>query len=181
MNSLRLFLILTITAGAIVVATSVSSARSARLSAGSKSQVASSIAIGTAELERELKLAHSATAKYNTVKQAEADGYIQDVYLSGEGLHYFNPEFYDDGVFDIEHPEVLLYVPDDHGTLHLAALEYLVPYDPNAPIPPAPEGFTGNEDEWRAGQEGFPEWALNAWVWTYNPEGVFSHDNPLVP
>jgi hypothetical protein len=188
MKTLRLFLILTITAGVVVLATAGSKAHSPGLATNKKAQVShrsskalATLSFGNTELDRDLQRAYAATAKYNSLNKALADGYLEDVYESGEGKHYFNPEFYDDGVFDIEHPEALLYVPDENGHLRLGALEYLVPYDPNAPLPPAPDGFSGSDDVWRAGDEGFPEWALNAWIWTNNPDGIFSKENPLVP
>ena len=130
---------------------------------------------------RELGRALIATAKYNDVRRAVADGYVPDIYESGEGLHYFNPALYD-GTFDIEHPEVLLYVPVA-GTNHLrlVGLEYAVPIDPPGSSQPAPAGFTGNADVWRNSPEGFPEWALDVWIWSYNPNGIFAPKNPRVP
>ena len=182
MNRLRFFLILAITAGFVVPssASNLDSSTKAKLSQNHTRMTRFS-AFANSELTRELQRAFAVSAKYQNVSQAEADGYIPDVYEEGEGFHYFQPDYYDDGVFDIDHPETLLYVPDEHGKLRLAALEYLVPYDPDSPIPPAPDGFTGDDDVWRAGQEGFPEWALNVWIWAYNPDGVFASKNPLVP
>lgn len=184
MKTFRIFLMLSAFATAMVFTTSGTIAgkrNSTPRTIAPATHQSSVVLFGNAALDRDLKTAYAATAKYNSVKKAEADGYLVDVYEEGEGLHYFNPAFYEDGVIDIERPEAILYVPDENGHLHLAALEYLLPYDPNAPLPPAPEGFAGNEDVWRSGDEGFPEWALNVWIWTYNPDGVFAKLNPLVP
>ena len=131
---------------------------------------------------RELGRALVATARYNDVKHAVADGYVLDgEYEPGEGLHYVNFSLLD-ATFDIEHPEVLLYVPVT-GTKHLrlVALEYVVPIDTPDTPPPPPAGFTGNADVWRMMSEGFPDWSLNVWIWDYNPDGIFAFKNPRVP
>jgi len=129
--------------------------------------------------EQELARARIATAKYHDVAQAEADGYTSiDLYLSGEGFHYVNFSLIDEN-FDPEHPEVLLYAPvPGESRLELVGVEYLVPLALSAD---APEGFTGDADQWRRDTEGFGLWELNAWIWLHNPEGIFGHDNPRVP
>lgn len=128
---------------------------------------------------QELAAAREGTAKYHNVEQAIADGYVSiDLYLSGEGFHYVNFSLID-GTFDPAHPEVLLYVPvPGENRLKLVGLEYLVPLNLSAG---PPDGFTGDSDEWREDSEGFGFWETNAWVWMNNPEGIFAHDNPLIP
>lgn len=133
----------------------------------------------SAATERELARARSATAKYHDIAQAEADGYVNfDLYESGEGFHYVKFSLID-GNFDPAQPEMLLYSPvPGENRLELAGVEYLVPLALSAD---APEGFTGDADQWRDDMEGFGLWELNAWIWLHNPEGVFAHDNPRVP
>ena len=129
--------------------------------------------------EHELAQARAATAKYRDIAQAEADGYVNfNLHLPGEGFHYIKFSLLD-GNFDPEQPESLLYtlVPGENR-LELAGVEYLVPTALSAD---APEGFTGDADEWGHDTEGFGLWELNAWIWLHNPEGVFGHDNPRVP
>src|SRR6476659_1032126 len=109
--------------------------------------------------QKELTAARSATAKYHDVSQAEADGYINiGFYLPGEGYHFVNFGLID-GNFEHEHPEVLLYIPDEDGDLRLVGVEYLVPLSANPP-----EGFYGDQDVWRSDTEGFGLWELNAWI-----------------
>ena len=130
-------------------------------------------------LDEELALAGSATAKYHSVEAAEADGYISiDFCEPGEGCHWLNPS-YVDGTFDAEHPEILLYAPGENGKLRLVAVEYIAPI----PLLPggAPEGFTGDEDEWREDTEGAGLWELTVWLWLHNPNGMFEQHNPRVP
>ncbi|MGH9782811.1 MAG: hypothetical protein ACREBD_13080 [Blastocatellia bacterium] len=141
---------------------------------------ASASAVGANDLSaathRELARARRATAKYHDVANAEADGYINiSLYISGEGHHYVNPSLID-AIFDPEKPEVLLYAnhPGESG-LKLAAVEYLIPDSL-----PAPAGFTGDADVWQL-EPPFPVWALNAWIWLNNPNGIFTFGNPRVP
>jgi hypothetical protein len=79
-----------------------------------------------------------------------------------------------DPVFDIREPEILVYNKDEKGNQELVAVEYAVPLSL-----PRPEGFTGTNDVWKD-DSGFPFWLLHAWVWSYNPDGVFNWTNPLV-
>ena len=44
----------------------------------------------------------------------------------------------------------------------------------------APAGFVGRADEWDANQA-FNLWTLHAWVYEFNPDGVFAPMNPRVP
>lgn len=143
----------------------------------------SALALGkkpfSAATEQELARARSATARYHDVAQAVADGYTDiNFYLSGEGFHYVKFSLID-AIFDPEQPEVLLYARvSGESRLELVGLEYLVPLSLSTN---APEGFTGDADQWGMDTEGFGLWELNAWIWLHNPEGVFSHDNPRVP
>jgi hypothetical protein len=126
----------------------------------------------------ELARARAATAKYHDVAVAIADGYVQGGYGPGEGFHFVNKSLID-CTFDLEHPETLLYIPSDEG-MKLVGVEYSVP---NKCTPTAPEGFTGDADEWEGpNAEGRPVWALVAWLWLANPNGVFAEPpHPHIP
>lgn len=122
----------------------------------------------------ELQQARAATAKYRNIDNALRDGYADiAVDVEGMGHHFMNTALVDD-VFDIRHPEILVYNKNDDGTQVLVAVEYAVPL-----TSPMPEGFTGSNDVWN-GTSGFPFWLLHAWVWAYNPDGVFNWTNPDV-
>ena len=123
----------------------------------------------------ELARARRATAKYQDVENAVAAGYVDvNLYTPGEGFHFVKESLIDT-TFDPAKPEVLLYAnPGDDG-LRLVAVEYLSPDSS-----PAPEGFTGDADEWEL-EPPFPVWMVNAWIWLHNPDGVFSFANPRVP
>jgi hypothetical protein len=122
----------------------------------------------------ELQQARAATAKYRNIDNAIKDGYA-DIAVDVEhmGHHYMNTNLVD-GTFDIRHPEILVYNRDANGKQVLVAVEYAVPL-----TDPMPEGFTGSQDVWN-GTSGFPLWLLHAWVWAYNPDGVFNWTNEAV-
>lgn len=125
----------------------------------------------------ELKLARAASARYQNIGNAVADGYVDiQVVLPNMGFHYMKAAYLDNQ-FQIDKPEILVYNKKDNGQIELVAVEYAVPI----PLMPnqAPEGFTGNSDVWSY-NTGFNLWLLHAWVWKNNPDGVFHATNPLV-
>ena len=122
----------------------------------------------------ELQQARAATAKYNNVENAIRDGYVDiAVDVQHMGHHYMKPLIVD-GTFDITHPEILVYNRNERGVQQLVAVEYAVPLSFAMP-----EGFTGSSDVWK-GDSGFPFWLVHAWVWSYNPDGVFNWTNPTI-
>ncbi|MDB5198071.1 MAG: hypothetical protein JWO92_34 [Chitinophagaceae bacterium] len=122
----------------------------------------------------ELQQARAATARYRNIENALKDGYTNiGVDVENMGHHYMNPSLVD-GTFDIRKPEILVYNGHDDGTQELVAVEYAVPLSA-----PMPEGFTGSADVWN-GTSGFPLWLVHAWVWAYNPDGVFNWTNSSV-
>jgi hypothetical protein len=122
-----------------------------------------------------LASARKATARFHRVEQAEAEGYINLNFCEeGEGCHWLNPSLLD-GQFDPTRPEILLYVRDGDGW-RLVAVEYVVPLSLSPGV--APEGFTGDADQWREDSEGVGLWELTAWIWLHNPNGMFEQHNP---
>ena len=124
----------------------------------------------------ELARARNATAKYHDFDRADNDGYEFLHCVEGEGREYVNWSLVDCN-FDIEHPEALHYIPEGDG-LRLVGVEYVVLAACTAT---APEGFTGDEDEWEFEAEGLPIWATRAAIWMPNPEGMFADKNPNIP
>jgi hypothetical protein len=120
-----------------------------------------------------------ATAKYHNIERAIKDGYADiDVVMPNMGYHYMKSEYVDD-TFEVGKPELLVYSKNPHnGKMRLVAVEYAVPIEltPDSP----PDGFTGNADVWSYNTD-FGLWLLHAWVWKWNPDGVFNPTNPLVP
>lgn len=125
----------------------------------------------------ELQRARAATAKYKNFDNALRDGYENiNVVLPNMGYHYMNPDLLDATV-DPRYPEILVYNKRADGSFYLSAVEYAVPLDLSAT---APAGFSGSSDVWTR-NTGFGLWLLHAWVWQYNPAGVFNPTNPDVP
>ena len=92
------------------------------------------------------------------------------------GWHFLNPNLLD-GEFVPTEPEILVYEVDCDGTYKLVALEYAIPLELSAK---PPRGFIGKNDVWFE-DLGFQLWTLHAWVFDYNPDGVFQKFNPRVP
>lgn len=125
----------------------------------------------------ELKQARAVTARYEVMSNALADGYADiNVVRQNMGFHLMRSALVD-SIFDPLRPELLVYNKMHNGEIQLVAVEYAVPIElrPNE----APAGFTGNADVWKRDTD-FGLWLLHAWVWEYNPEGVFNPTNPLV-
>ena len=121
----------------------------------------------------ELQQAKIATARYNDFQQAINDGYVDiNVIVPEMGYHYLKMDNLD-GTFDYAKPEILVYNKEENGRMKLVALEYATPL---SATPPA--GFTGDQDVWSVYQGVL--WTLHAWVWEYNPAGVFNPTNPLI-
>lgn len=122
----------------------------------------------------QLQQARAATAKYRNIENAVKDGYA-DIEVNVEHMgHHFMKTAIVDSVFDITQPEILVYNMNEKGKQELVAVEYAIPL-----TYPRPEGFSGSSDVWKD-DSGFPLWLLHAWVWAYNPDGVFNWTNPEV-
>ena len=125
---------------------------------------------------QELIQAREATIRYKDINNAIHDGYVDiHVVMENMGYHYQKVSIVD-SVFDVKHPELLVYNKNSDGTFRLVAVEYAVPLDKSAN---APAGFTGNKDVWDH-NDGFGLWLLHAWVWDFNPDGVFNPTNTRV-
>jgi hypothetical protein len=165
-------------------------------------------ALTYAELQNtatELESARKATAKYQDVHAAEADGY-QAVggEMPGMGLHYvltMEPKS-----FDVEKPPILLYVknPAPQTGYSLGGVGYFwnAPEGPdgqplNPPFPKSlalwhqhenicvlphlynPHGLTESQCTEKGGHFiAKSQWLVHAWIWRDNPTGVFSAENP---
>ena len=120
----------------------------------------------------------TATARFQDVSQALAEQYVDiGVFIPHMGHHYMRQDLVD-GHFDLEHPELLVYADDPcGGALQLVAVEYAIPLELSKRMP---QGFVGRFDQWDPNDD-FGLWTLHAWVWKYNPDGVFAPLNPQVP
>jgi hypothetical protein len=160
--------------------------------------------VGVSAGRSDLRTARAATARFHDLGLAKATGYglppapaplhecISSFDDSGAmGFHYIKGDLLDT-VVDPARPEALVFAPDKHGKLKLAALEYVVFQDPwnakwladHGPGVPVemPQLF---------GQEFMPVsapnryeipafYALHVWLWNDNPSGLFAPFNPSV-
>jgi hypothetical protein len=126
----------------------------------------------------QLDQARQAAAKFADPADAEKAGYLDiGLFIPKMGWHYLNPKLRDDGKFDWTRPELLVYADDPcGGKRKLVAVEYAIPLSMSKR---APAGFVGRADEWEANLT-FELWTLHAWVYEFNPDGVFAPFNPRV-
>lgn len=125
----------------------------------------------------QLEAVRQAAARYLDVDHAIADGYVDiGVFFPNMGWHYLKGDLLDDR-FEATAPELLVYADDPcGGKRRLVAVEYAVPLDLSKR---APSGFAGSADTWSV-NSAFGLWTLHAWVYEYNPDGVFAPNNPRV-
>lgn len=138
----------------------------------------------TETLDTQLKKVRKAAMRYRSFEQAKKAGYAEPYpfnpspYVPNMGFHYINVGLID-GEFDLEKPEILLYLPNEQGKLKLVGVEYAIPL---AISPTPPEGFMGDDDHWHLNPNvAGGSWTLHAWVVMDNPDGVFAEFNPNVP
>jgi hypothetical protein len=143
---------------------------------------------GNGPLPPELREVRAATARYNDVNLAIADGYIAASPCESSpdgtmGIHYFNPALAAPGV-DPLHPEVLLYLPTGTGGVKLVGVEY---FQADADQDKGTsddrpylfgQGFQGPMD---GHNPQMPiHYDLHVWVHEANPSGVFAQWNPAI-
>jgi hypothetical protein len=127
----------------------------------------------------QLQQTRAATARYRNFNNAIKDSFEDiSVVVPNMGYHFMKKKIVDK-VFDIRRPEILVYNKKEDGSFELGAVEFAIPIDPSNPREKAPEGFIGNADEWER-NETFGLWLLHAWVWNFNPDGIFHETNPRV-
>jgi hypothetical protein len=135
------------------------------------------VAIPAGAGQSELSQVRAATARYHSVTQAEMAGYgsFLDCFDSadgGMGQHYVDGSIIDDGVADPLRPEALVYEVDG-AKLTLVGVEWVeVGAASDTPLVLFAEAFNYNSD--------LGVWALHAWIWRDNPDGMFADFNPEV-
>lgn len=153
----------------------------------------------SAAANKDLSAARRASAKYNQVENALADGYVPMgacvlLPTGGEGVHYVNFDLLGQPP-QVEKPSILTYEKDQSGTPRLAAVEYFTPvfvggapwFAPQPPPPPpdsnpAPVLFEHTFDGPMAGHfDGMPwHYDLHVYLWESNPAGIFNATNPRI-
>ena len=125
----------------------------------------------------QLETVRQAASRFFDVQVALDEGYIDiEVVIPHMGRHLLKPQLLD-AHFELTQPELLVYEPDCDGSLRLVAVEYAVP---TSLASKPPQGFIGDSDVW-FNDTGFKLWTLHAWVYDFNPAGVFEPFNPRLP
>ncbi|MGH7385973.1 MAG: hypothetical protein ACREKG_12430 [Candidatus Rokuibacteriota bacterium] len=140
-----------------------------------------------------VKEARTATARFNSVTQAERSGYgpfpagvpLHECIMAlddsgGMGIHWVNGNLLNDELDELT-PEVLVYAPRPNGLLELVALEYVI-FDSAVPAGTTPTVFgedltlvpAGNRYEIPA------FWQKHIWLYEDNEAGLFADFNPSV-
>ena len=120
-----------------------------------------------------------ATAKFHNVGAAERAGYHRLLACfdlpgtGGMGQHYVNTDLLDAAVTPGQ-PEAMVYEVDG-GRLQLVAVEYIIPL---SAWESAAKPRLFGKDFTRIDSLGL--WALHAWIWRPNPNGMFENYNPSV-
>jgi hypothetical protein len=144
---------------------------------------------GDGALSPELQDVRAAVARYHSFEQAEQDGYA---IRAGEpcvasplgtmGVHALNAALMADDAIDPARPEILLYVPDEQGSLKLVGVEYWkADADQNlATANDRPSLFGQSFQGPMPGHNPtMPmHYDLHAWVAEENASGVFAMFNP---
>jgi len=132
-------------------------------------------------IEQILPLVKQVTQPFVDFNAAQTAGYnaqltacFENPPIGGMGFHYGNPALID-GVVQALKPEILLYEPQQNGTLLFVGVEYVVPYTAwTKPNPPAIAGVAFHRND------AFGLWVLHAWVGKSNPRGTLFDWNPTV-
>jgi hypothetical protein len=120
-----------------------------------------------------------ATDRYHNLKAAIDDGFVllHPCEVRPDegpvGIVYVNFTRVLDGVIDPALPDALIYEPKPNGREKLVGVEFAV----LASAGQSPPTYLGNVFQL---EEEFGVFALHAWVWKTNPEGLFAETNPRV-
>jgi hypothetical protein len=96
--------------------------------------------------------------------------------VGGMGYHYINTDLLDTKLNPLT-PEAMVYSSTPEGRLKLGAVEYIVPaalWDQDHSEPPMVLGQHLHLNP------ALGVYILHAWIWRYNPSGIFQDWNPMV-
>ena len=121
------------------------------------------------------------TDRYRNIETAKAEGFVllhDCESRPGEGpvgTVYVHVGRLLDGKISAERPDALIYEPRREGRFTLVGVELAIPYAmaPNQQAPSLLGHTFQDEPE-------FGVFALHAWVWRDNPDGMFAETNPKV-
>jgi hypothetical protein len=142
-------------------------------------------ALAQNDVQDQLEEVREVTAPFHNLKAAQAAGFnlvpgldycFNNPGVGGMGFHYINVSRLDT-VVDFLKPEALVYAPSRTGKLQLVAVEYIVPIGAWNAAHAKPPTLFGQTFELN---QTLGVYTLHAWIWRFNPLGVFSDWNPRV-
>jgi hypothetical protein len=116
------------------------------------------------------------TARYHCLDNALADGYESFPVAGNPGgidFLYLNFDAAFDGELRLDQPEGLGYIELPNGEARLASVFFFLPIV-DIDDPPTWLGYEMDANL----KAPVPVWEMEAWVWYYNPNGVFDYYNP---
>jgi hypothetical protein len=132
--------------------------------------------------DRQLDQVKRATARFKDVAKAEAAGYAPggecvSASSGAMGVHYINGALLADPKLNIRKPEILLYEPQQDGSMKLVGVEYFQLENGQ----PAPRILGRRFDgPMTHGGTAPSHYDLHVWTVRRNPRGTFSQHNPRV-
>lgn len=127
----------------------------------------------TSQQRKLVKTLRDVTEEYRSLAEAKEDGYkrvtacVEKKGVGAMGFHYAKNSLID-AKTDARKPEVLVYMPNKQGNYRLVAVEFLS----TAKTRPEIAGVKFENGP-------FPgTFALHAWIWKDNPDGMFAAYNP---
>lgn len=139
--------------------------------------------------QRDLDRARAASADYQDVTVALADGFVPASECGeGQGFHFVNAQRLVDSQVEATQPEVLLYVLDGIGGLKLVGIEHVkIDQDQNlATDEDQPELYGQQFQGPMPGHDPLQvtpvpvHYDLHVWLWSEHPTGIFTPKNPAL-
>lgn len=135
----------------------------------------------------EINFARENASKYYNIETALQEGYEQlfecTVDATGKramGVHFINTAYAGDGKLRLDQPDVLMYEPQQNGSMQLVAMEYIV-FEKDLQGKSQPEFF--GRKLTRKSAVGVhpvdPFFEIHLWNWRHNPAGLFADWNAL--
>ena len=144
---------------------------------------------GTVDPGALIKIVRESTERFKNVKVAENEGYalmfgcVTGPDSGAMGLHYVNGQILSTNELDPTKPQIVIYEPQQDGTLRLIGADFVVfadAWDKKNQGPPQLMGqlFHYFEAPNRFGLP--PFYTLHVWAWKDNPNGAFVNWHPNV-
>lgn len=146
-------------------------------------------ALNAPSTQKALAAARAATARFHQLdvllaqQPVLASGCLTNP-SGGMGFHYLRQPLLDATV-EFDKPEFVMYAPAESGKLQMGGVEYMVlaeAWDATHDSPPMFGAQVFNDHRDPSARHGlpFPHYELHVWLWTPNPEGIFTPWNPAV-